>query len=57
MRKLPIGEWIQVSLPFAMGISASLHMVLRGFSTSWMILAVVSFPVLGASFIPTFETQ
>ena len=48
LRKLPIGEWIPVSLPFAMGISASIHMALRGFSTSWMILAVVSFSVLAA---------
>ena len=31
-----------------MGISASVHMVLRGFSTSWMILAVVSFAILAA---------
>jgi len=43
-----LGEWIQVPLSFAMGISASVHMVLRGFSTSWMILAVVSFAILAA---------
>ena len=48
LRKLPIGEWIPVPLPFAMGISASIHMALRGFSTSLMILAVVSFSVLAA---------
>jgi len=31
-----------------MGVAASVHMVLRGFSTSWMILAVVSFAILAA---------
>ena len=46
LRKFSIGEWIQVLFPFAMGVAVSVHMVLRGFSTSWMILAVVSFAIL-----------